>query len=244
MRLFAPFPGVEIAVTERSDGNMSAVWEDAVAVLPRRAALYDRLGWPTEHAALLHVPNAPVAVLWVDAATPGNLLDPAHPHDYQGLATEAVGVPLNLLIADCAPLVLFDAAAGRLALVHAGWRETNAGMPAMAVDALVARGSDPAGLHVWIGPGIRDCCYRFTHLGEDMVASWRMHVTERDGGFMIDNPGFIRAQLLDAGVQPSNIIDTMECTAHDETQFSHYRDATLRKHRDEGRFLVAVRQTG
>ena len=77
---------------------------------------------------------------------------------------------LALRFADCVPIVMAHPGRRAAAVVHAGWRGTQAGAAAVAVRALQERfGADPKGLIVGIGPSIGPCCYE---VGEEVAAQF------------------------------------------------------------------------
>ena len=73
-----------------------------------------------------------------------------------GLWTDEPGVPMLKLTADCVPIAIARAAAGRpaLALLHAGWRGLAEGIVAAGVAALGG-----GRLAAAVGPAIGPCCY-------------------------------------------------------------------------------------
>jgi copper oxidase (laccase) domain-containing protein len=241
MERFSPFPGIEIAVSDREDGNMDARFGEPGEASRRQNAYLDRLGW--ERYLLLQVAGAPYEVR---RASAGDLHDPSLGNELalQGTATNDPALGLGLRVADCSPVVLLDSKLHVHALFHSGWRETNANMAGATVELLRREwGSDPASIHAWFGPAIRSCCYFYRTLADGVDPRWYQHSTRKNGGFMIDIVGFAREQLRDEGLRQENIIDSGLCTCHDERFFSHYRDETLRKQADEGRLLVVARQT-
>ena len=95
------------------------------------------------------------------------------------LITDAPGVALLSLHADCLALLLVDpgTAGGRpvVGVVHAGWRGTAADAAGAAVRAMAeAFGSRPERLLAYLGPAIGPCCYE---VGPEVAAAW----TERAG---------------------------------------------------------------
>jgi hypothetical protein len=75
------------------------------------------------------------------------------------LVTTLPGRPLAIFTADCLPVLLVDPEAPVLALVHAGWRGTVAGILGQVVAAMVILGARPDRLTALIGPSIGPCCY-------------------------------------------------------------------------------------
>ena len=77
-----------------------------------------------------------------------------------GHATADPGVLLAVTVADCVPVYLLDTDARAVALLHAGWRGTAAGILPRGIALLGQRwGSDPGDLLVHLGPAICGACY-------------------------------------------------------------------------------------
>ena len=136
-----------------------------------------------------------------------------------GLWTDEPGLPVLALAADCLPIVLARAGAGKqaVAVLHAGWKGLLAGIVEAGVAAL---GGGP--LTAAIGPGIGPCCYE---VGEEVAAPFRELfgddiVRERRLDLWTSAERALRA----AGVEQVDRFD--RCTACEpETFFSHRRDA-------------------
>ena len=101
----------------------------------------------------------------VDVATPPG----AELRDVDAAVTAEPGRVLVVLTADCVPVLV--AGAGAVAVMHAGWRGLVADVAGRTVDALVARGEDPARLAVAVGPAIGACCYEVGDEVADLVAA-------------------------------------------------------------------------
>jgi len=122
------------------------------AALARLRALRDALGCQRAvHARQVHG----ATLLWHEAGPPGLFLaEAADAH-----ATRAEGLLLTISVADCVPVSLVDPERRSIALLHAGWRGTAAGVLEAGVEALVAAGSRAGALHVHLGPAICGDCY-------------------------------------------------------------------------------------
>lgn len=83
-----------------------------------------------------------------------------------GHLTTERNTTLVVSIADCVPIFLADPA-GRIAILHSGWRGTAARIVDRGIDALVARGADPATIRLHCGPAICGTCYE---VGADVRA--------------------------------------------------------------------------
>jgi len=135
------------------------------------------------------------------------------------LFTDTAGLPLGVLAADCAPVVVADATHAVLGMAHAGWR----GLAGGVIEALLAAMAATHGrgeLHAWIGPCIRDCCYQIgPEAAEQLPRDARR---EGDGAFRLDLYAAAERRLRAAGV--ASVTGPALCTAcHEEWLFSHRR---------------------
>ena len=138
-----------------------------------------------------------------------------------GLWTETPGEVLVVGVADCVPVFLWDAAGRRLALVHAGWRGTAAGIVRRGIERLCAAGAAAGDLHLAMGPSIGPCCYE---VGPEVVAALPNAArTAPAGKTHLDLRDANRAQALALGVPDDQIHATPPCTACDRTHFFSHR---------------------
>ena len=140
-----------------------------------------------------------------------------------GGVTSAVGIPIAIFTADCAPLFFFDQKKHSIGLAHIGWRGAQAGLAGKMVSEFKRLfRSDPINLKVAVGPMIRSCCYE---VGSEFVDRFGTHVQNRSGKFYFDLAGFIQDKLLASGVPGANILDFGLCTVcAKDIFFSHRRD--------------------
>lgn len=144
---------------------------------------------------------------------------------------------LAILVADCAPVLLANRELRAVAAAHAGWRGLAAGVLDAAVRALcdeAGYGCRPSDVEAWVGPSIRDCCYR---IGDEVAAAVLRRVPraqaagvlrrEADAGWSLDVAGTAREALLQAGVPEASIHVDARCTGcRPELFFSHRRDGS------------------
>jgi polyphenol oxidase len=147
------------------------------------------------------------------------------------LATTRRGLPLVISTADCLPIVLYDARAGRLAAVHAGWRGTAQAVTRAVVAELVATGSAAADLVVAIGPSIGPCCYEvdapvIARFEAAFPRAWEHLMTPKGPGkWMLDLWQANLDQLAVAGVRPERVDLLQLCTGcRPDLLFSHRRE--------------------
>ncbi len=160
---------------------------------------------------------------WEDAGTRQQRSD--------ALVTDAVGLPLFLVFADCAPLILYDPVRHALGACHAGWRGTVNGVAEATLWAIqAAYGTDVADVRVGIGPSIGPESYE---VGEDV---WQMAIAKLPAGERFFrhpngvefNPYFDlwqanAAQLVAAGIPPEQVEIVGIDTARNTDDFYSYR---------------------
>ena len=156
------------------------------------------------------------------------------------LVTKTPGLLLGIVTADCAPVLLADAAAGVIGAAHAGWRGAQGGVIEAMVDAMVALGAEPCRIAAAIGPCIAQASY-------DVDASFRDHFGAQDarffapgrpGHFQFDLAGYVAARLAQSGI---GRIDSLRRDTYAEAQsFYSFRRATHRAEADYGRQLSLI----
>ncbi|MFA5261681.1 MAG: polyphenol oxidase family protein, partial [Candidatus Omnitrophota bacterium] len=106
-----------------------------------------------------------------------------------------------------------------------GWRGTRGGIVREAVARMQdVFGSDPAELNAALGPCIRPCCYT---VGQEFCDLFPNDVKRQRDRIVLDLAGANVRQLLQGGVQESQIYDCRACTCCD-TRFFSYRREGLR----------------
>lgn len=142
------------------------------------------------------------------------------------LSTATPGLPLAMTFGDCQPILLYDPRRHAVALGHAGWRGTLAGMARSLVLAMQATyGSRPADLIAMLGPAIGGCCYEVGSDVIDAAHTWPDGTTwlraGRSGHAFLDLTAANVTQLRRADVQKIDCADV--CTACRTDVFFSYR---------------------
>jgi polyphenol oxidase len=162
------------------------------------------------------------------------------------MLTDIPGFALCWAYGDCAPILLYDPHHGAIALVHAGWRGTAAGIVPIMVRAITERyGTKPSELYAGLGPAIGACCYEVSESVRAAFAAhplaWecaRFEERRTDSGVQqyLDVAGSNYGQLLAAGLAPVHIEACGECTGcRTDLFYSHRREPW-----PSGRFAVAL----
>ncbi len=200
----------------RDTGNVGDhVGDDPAAVARHRRALADEAGLP-----------APDAWAWVRQVHGNDVYEASAPTPVEdppvadAVVTTRAGLPIAIVTADCAPVVLANDDA--VAVVHAG----HPGLANGVIDAAIARVRALGGgsLHAFLGPCIHPARYEF---GEREIDAFvdrlgaSVRSTTRDGRPALDVPEAVRVVLDRAGV---DLNDCGICTSDDDGYFSYRRD--------------------
>jgi YfiH family protein len=138
-----------------------------------------------------------------------------------GLWTQRPGEVLVVGVADCVPVFLWDARQRRIALVHAGWRGTAAGIVARGVECLCGAGSSPQDLWMAMGPSIGPCCYE---VGPDVSRALpEACESTREGTLQGDLRRANRLRAAACGIPSKQILPDPPCTGCDAERFFSHR---------------------
>ncbi|MBY4596579.1 peptidoglycan editing factor PgeF [bacterium BD-1] len=159
----------------------------------------------------------------VHRALPGPA--PAQEPQADASVTDAPGVVLAVLTADCLPVVLAARDGSEVGVAHAGWRGLAAGVLEATVAAMHAR---PSELVAWLGPAAGPQAYeigaevREAFVADDAGAAAAFEAT-RPGHWRVDLYALARRRLAAVGV--SAVHGGGRCTISEPASFfSHRRD--------------------
>ncbi|MBO3084316.1 peptidoglycan editing factor PgeF [Cellulomonas fengjieae] len=173
----------------------TAVGDDPVAVGRNRERLARWAGAPVAYATQVH--GARVVLL---SDPPGS---GASVGEADALVSVSPRVAVAVLVADCVPVLLADAAAGVVAAVHAGRRGLAEGVVQAAVGSMVEQGADVARIRAAIGPSIAGESYEVPAALQDEVAQLvpETRATTAWGTPALDLPAGVDAVLRRTGVR-------------------------------------------
>lgn len=263
--LLAAVPSLVHAVFTRRRGFSSGQFaglnasfttgDDAAVVRRNKAAIIEAVGLPLVGARPVH--GADVTIIErgdlegdrSSASAIDQLQTRLRHVQADAMLTDAPGFALCWAYGDCAPILLYDPSHRALAMAHAGWRGTAAGIVQRTVRAMVGRyGSRPEDLLAGVGPAIGSCCYEVSEQVREAFAAdplvWETsrfeHRPEAAGdhgtGLFLDIAASNYAQLLAVGIAPEHIEQSGHCTGcRTDLFFSNRREA-----RPSGRFAVAI----
>lgn len=232
--------GLVHAVSDTAFGNLAFRYGDADGVRNARAAFLSRAGVSPERCIVMQVEHGERIIAVTGAEVGIGALSPEAGIAAEALMTNAPGLGLFLLTADCLPIAFYDPVRGVVALAHLGWKPTGLGLSTKVVHQMIRTyGCDPASMTVHIGPGIHAESYVFDTVEQAEDPAWQPFV-EQDawGKWHVDLVAANRAQLVAAGVVSEHISVDGANTAVSDKYFSHYRSA--RTGEPEARFATVV----
>lgn len=142
------------------------------------------------------------------------------------LVTSTPNIPVAVLVADCAPVVLYDPTQPAIGIVHVGWRGAIGRIAQKTVETMAREfGSRPRDIKAGIGPCLQPLSLEVS-MNEAMQAEGEFHQQPAvlyDAGDKphLDIPFMVKQQLLDAGVWLKNIEDCRMDTLDARRFFSH-----------------------
>jgi polyphenol oxidase len=146
--------------------------------------------------------------------------------DADGHATAVHGSALAVTIADCVPVFLAHPG-GAVALLHAGWRGTAAGILSEGIRVMSRLGAPPTELVVHLGPAICGACYEVSpDVHEQLTGQPALAPA------CVDLRGILRAEAASRGVRRISV--SKSCTRCGEGRFFSHRGG------DSGRQLAVI----
>lgn len=225
--IFAPFPTLVAAQSTRHGGvspapyhslNLGKNTDDAPANLAEnRRRFCSALGFRPEQMA------------WSKQVHENKILHVTQSGGAEGfdaLVTNVPGILLSVSVADCTPILVYDARNQAISAIHAGWRGTVAGIVAQTLTFMgMEFGTAGKDCYAYIGACIDECSFE---VGDEVAAAFarpfKRFDTERNK-FYVDLKKANAAQLLAFGVPETQIEISPYCTLrHHEDFFSHRKD--------------------
>jgi len=151
-----------------------------------------------------------------------------------GIMTDAKGVLLTSVHADCLPVYFYDAKNGVIGLVYAGWRGTVGGIVPQAIRRMIAvLGAGRDHIKIYIGPGISKCCFEVgPEVASQFLLEWgssfsepakKENAEEAEEKYLLDLKAAVRKQAIDCGIPEKNVQTSPHCTYCEPELFCSYR---------------------
>lgn len=193
--------------------------------------------------------GVPVGKLVVPAQTHSDHIAEVTENNYTGsfndtdaLITQARGICIAVLSADCVPVLLYDPSTHCAAAIHAGWRGTVASIvPKTARKMQELYGADVSQMRAGIGPSI---CGDVYEVGEEVAAAFgndftntsRIVKPKQNGKYLVDLWEANAQLLLSAGLKEEHIEISGICTYTNADKFFSARRSTNKA----GRFGAGI----
>jgi len=157
--------------------------------------------------------------------------------DCDGFITDRLNLPVGILTADCLSVFIYEPRRPAIALLHAGWRSSEANICAQAVKLMREKfGSKAQDMLVGFGPSLRVCCFE---VGEDFKTGYPQALTRKNNRLYMDLAQLNSRQLIAAGVLRENIFDPKFCTFCQAGDFFSFR----REAHNAGRMISVMALT-
>ena len=160
--------------------------------------------------------------------------------DRDAIHTNLVNVPLLLLVADCVPVLIYDAVHHAVAVVHAGWRGAIAHIVERTMDSMHdAYGTLPSDCYLFIGPSIGADSFEVSEeIGEQFRQDMHtlglsqvdqvVRYIQRDGQITatphVDLKGYIASCVVQKGVPLEQVSVSSTDTMTTDGCYSYRRD--------------------
>ncbi|AQG78484.1 peptidoglycan editing factor PgeF [Spirosoma montaniterrae] len=156
---------------------------------------------------------------------------------YDALITNQPNLLVGVTIADCVPILIYDADKQAVAAIHAGWRGTVGGIVSKTLTAMqIQFGTQPETCYAYIGTCIDECSFE---VGPEVAAQF-MPTFRRDDlnstKSFIDLKAANRQLLTDFGIPAKQIeLSAYSTVQHNADYFSYRAEAG-----QTGRMLAAI----
>lgn len=247
----AAIPWLRHTVTTRDaarplggDMSFSTGAANPAGIIANRTAALAKIGRTPHQTVMSRLVHGTTvrSVRWDDAGC-GVLATGTAISETDGLLTDTPGLALMMCFADCVPLVVVDTERRVIALAHAGWRGTLAGMADSVVAAMRdSYDSRPDDLMAVIGPSIGPRVYA---VGPEVVSAFTDAYPRDDLIARADGQTYLNlweanaAQFRRAGIVAERVYTSGICTLEQGDRFFSHRYAA-RHCEIEGRFAVLL----
>lgn len=230
--LIKEIPHLQHAITTRDGGVSQAeysalnlafhVGDNSADVIENRRRLANSLGYDANilvAAQQVHGVNAEIVTS--EYSGRGALDWDSAILETDALITSEKQLPLLILVADCAPILIVDSTRGVLAVVHAGWRGAVGKIASQTIAKMSAEfGTIAEEIQVGIGPCLCAACFEIgVEVAREVSSECLMSGFEKPH---LDLRALIQGDLLAAGVLPSRIETMSHCPrCENQMLFSH-----------------------
>ena len=149
--------------------------------------------------------------------------EPGRFDGYDALITNQPGLLIGVTVADCVPVLIYDAENRAVGAIHAGWRGTVGGIVSRTLTLMQQQfGTKPKACYAYVGTCIDVCLF---DVGPEVAEQFQDSfvrvdpVTQRPG---VDLKAANRQQLMDAGIPEKYIeVSPFSTVLNNRDYFSH-----------------------
>ncbi len=220
-KLLKQFKNLTQGFTTKQNGNLGFhVGDDRESVIQNHKALGKELSYNYEtlvHMQQIHSNECRVVETYDDFF---------HPPCCDALITNKKNIPLMVMVADCSPLLFYDAKQEVIALAHAGRAGTFSNIVQSVLTSFKENyNSSVENIFVSVGASIKECCYE---VGEEIVQeaeelSLSYSISKRENSYYLNISKILSRQLLNAGILEQNIEFIDECSCCNQKSYYSYR---------------------
>ncbi len=238
--------GIRVGFTERTGGlstesfsslNLGLhVSDEYNCVIENRKLMCTEIGVPFEAMTFAdQVHGVHVHVVGMNERGRGRLTIEDALAKADVLVTKEKDILLSAVFADCVPLWFADHEAGVIAVAHAGWRGTVAGVAKETIRVMIEQcGARLERIEAIIGPSIGGCCYEVDQKVADAVMPWLadldentiksiIHSSNLTDRLHLDLKQLNRQIIISIGVSPKVVTVSSDCTSCDTARFYSHR---------------------
>jgi YfiH family protein len=149
--------------------------------------------------------------------------------NYDAIVTSRADLAICIKTADCVPVFIVDKVKKVIAVVHAGWKDSALGISAKVIRLMQKQyGCLPQDILAAIGPSIGKCCYEVDQVTANTFRQQNnsdlfLQQGKKKDKWMLDLVEANRRQILETGVQESNIDVAGCCTTCNQDMFFSHR---------------------
>ena len=188
--------------------------DDPEAVVENKRLFYERLGIKESQVASSHQVHGTEIFI---------TNQPGREQGHDAVITNQAGVMALVTIADCTPVLVYDARTQAVAAIHAGWRGTVAGIVTKTLKTMQETyGTQPEDCYAWVGTCIDECSFEVGSDVSEHFADRFKRWDESRQKFFVDLKAANAYQLQSFGIPDTQIeISPYSTVLHNEDYFSH-----------------------
>lgn len=218
-KLLNKFPDITHGFTTKKNGNLAFhVKDELSSVLENHENLAKLMKYDKKtlvHMKQIHSNNVKIV---------SNEDNFSNPPICDALITNRVQTPLMVMVADCSPILFFDATKRVIAVAHAGRSGAFHNIIKNVLDTFKNEyNSEMKEIYVSVGASIKECCYEVGQEIYEEVKSLNLEysISKRQNSYYLNISVILNKQLLESGINSDNIEFSSECTACDEKYYSY-----------------------